>query len=949
MPSTVGSPPIAGSSRSPSPSPSPSTLHQQSNQQSRQQSKQQPSPQKTVIPLLDANPGSALKASLYGRAGGAYIPPARLRALQATITDRSSEDYQRMTWEALKKSINGLINKVNVANIKNIIPELFSENLLRARGLFCRSLMKAQAASLPFTPVYAGLVAVINTKFPIIGDLLLNRLLAQFRRAFRRSDKAVCLASSKFIAHLVNHRVANEIIALQMLTLLIERPTDDSVEVAVGFMREVGAFLAEESSRAVNAVFERFRGILHESEIDKRIQYMVEVLFQVRKDKFKDNPAIPEGLDIVDESDQITHMVGLPDELNTEDTLNVFKLDPEFLDNEEKYQGMKREILGDDSENDAESGSGSGSDDDDSDDDDNDQQAGAQGGSLQAAQKELLIQDETNTNLINLRRGIYLTIMSSLNFEECAHKLMKLDIQPGQENELCNMIIECCSQERTYVNFYGLLGERFCRINQGWAASFAGAFEETYKTIHRFETNRLRNTAKYFSHLLATDALTWQVFALVRVTESETTASSRIFLKTILNELSESLGLKRLQARLFDITMTITVATPGGMVLRGVFDGLFPKDNPKNTRFAINYFTSIGLGALTEDLREHLKNAPKLILQQKQAIESNSDSSSDSDSDSDSDSSDSDSDSSSSSGSSSGSSSDSSSDSDSDSDSDPDSERKAKPTSSRRTLEKTKPLQSGDERRNLRQGEGQNSKRSVSPVRQDRGRSVSRSRDRDNNRGGSGKGNYRDRDYSVDRSRSRSPSQSMSPSRSHGNERDRSRSRSRGNERDCSLSRSRGNERDRSRSRSRGNERDRSRSRSRGNERDRSRGTVGDRYQRRNRDPSLDRGIDRSRGRVDTNEAKRGRDVDRYRAPVSRYPSRSRSPFDRDIRKRTSHRSRSRSRSRSQSSSRSRSSSPIHRRNRQRRDSSREPSVSPVRRRTAQRNDSRDRKRSRRD
>ncbi|KAH9256702.1 hypothetical protein BASA81_005207 [Batrachochytrium salamandrivorans] len=180
MPSTVGSPPIAGSSRSPSPSPSPSTLHQQSNQQSRQQSKQQPSPQKTVIPLPDANPGSALKASLYGRAGGAYIPPARLRALQATITDRSSEDYQRMTWEALKKSINGLINKVNVANIKNIIPELFSENLLRARGLFCRSLMKAQAASLPFTPVYAGLVAVINTKFPIIGDLLLNRLLAQF-------------------------------------------------------------------------------------------------------------------------------------------------------------------------------------------------------------------------------------------------------------------------------------------------------------------------------------------------------------------------------------------------------------------------------------------------------------------------------------------------------------------------------------------------------------------------------------------------------------------------------------------------------------------------------------------------------------------------------------------------------------------------------------------------
>ena len=30
-------------------------------------------------------------------------------------------------------------------------------------------------------------------------------------------------------------------------------------------------------------------------------------------------------------------------------------------------------------------------------------------------------------------------------------------------------------------------------------------------------------------------------------------------------------------------------------------------DVPKNTRFSINYFTSIGLGILTEEMREYLK------------------------------------------------------------------------------------------------------------------------------------------------------------------------------------------------------------------------------------------------------------------------------------------------------------------------------------------------------
>ena len=45
--------------------------------------------------------------------------------------------------------------------------------------------------------------------------------------------------------------------------------------------------------------------------------------------------------------------------------------------------------------------------------------------------------------------------------------------------------------------------------------------------------------------------------------------------------------------------------------------GIFPRDSIQNARFSVNYFTSIGLGALTEDLREFLANAPKLMLLEK--------------------------------------------------------------------------------------------------------------------------------------------------------------------------------------------------------------------------------------------------------------------------------------------------------------------------------------------
>jgi len=124
-----------------------------------------------------------------GRSGGVYIPPFKLARMMKEVQDKSSVEYQRMTWDALRKSINGLVNKVNAANLKNIIPELFAENLIRGRGLFCRSCMKSQMASPGFTDVFAALVAVVNTKFPEVGDLLLRRIILQLQRAYKRNDK----------------------------------------------------------------------------------------------------------------------------------------------------------------------------------------------------------------------------------------------------------------------------------------------------------------------------------------------------------------------------------------------------------------------------------------------------------------------------------------------------------------------------------------------------------------------------------------------------------------------------------------------------------------------------------------------------------------------------------------------------------------------------------------
>ena len=100
---------------------------------------------------------------------------------------------------------------------------------------------------------------------------------------------------------------------------------------------------------------------------------MIEVMFAVRKDKFQvytnstvfytephvahvryllslslslccspqDYPAIGDGLDLVQEDDQITHLLSLSDNHDGDEMLNVFQEDNDYLANEDKYKEIK--------------------------------------------------------------------------------------------------------------------------------------------------------------------------------------------------------------------------------------------------------------------------------------------------------------------------------------------------------------------------------------------------------------------------------------------------------------------------------------------------------------------------------------------------------------------------------------------------------------------------------
>ncbi len=67
----------------------------------------------------------------------------------------------------------------------------------------------------------------------------------------------------------------------------------------------------------------------------------------MRKEKFKGFPGVIPELDLVEEQDKITHNIGLDDELECEEEINVFSLDPNWEQKEAEWDEIKQEIVGD--------------------------------------------------------------------------------------------------------------------------------------------------------------------------------------------------------------------------------------------------------------------------------------------------------------------------------------------------------------------------------------------------------------------------------------------------------------------------------------------------------------------------------------------------------------------------------------------------------------------------
>ena len=102
----------------------------------------------------------------------------------------------------------------------------------------------------------------------------------------------------------------------------------------------------------------------------------------------------------------------------------------------------------------------------------------------------------------DLRKKIFIVIMSSDDYVDAAQKLMKMKLNKKQIQELAVVAVESCAQEEKFNLYYGYLAENLIKLLSGLKYSFQYAFWDHFKQLENYGLRKIANLAKLLAFLV---------------------------------------------------------------------------------------------------------------------------------------------------------------------------------------------------------------------------------------------------------------------------------------------------------------------------------------------------------------------------------------------------------------------------------------------------------------
>lgn len=444
--------------------------------------------------------------------GSLYVPPA-LRKNKAVDTEVTEET------RALQRSIKGPVNKLSEANIGTIVNDinaLFLNNPRQAvtenfTSIVLESLIHQERLLDTFLYLHAAMVAGLHRVQVIdFGAFFIQSLFEKYELALKsEKDTRQAINLVSLVSALYSFQIISSKLIFDMIRELLDDLNEKNAEILLKIIRTCGNQVRSEDPSALKEIVVLVSKISQTLKSSTRMEFLLESITSLKNNKLKVHNDNTHEL-IIRLKKFLGGFAGRKDPLQVslDDIRNIEKKGKWWLVGS-AWKGSDGNV------------------------EESNYNAVALKDVLDHSEPNWLELARLQRMNTDIRRAIFISIMSADDYIDAVTKLDKLGLKKAQEREIPRILMHCAVMEPAWNPYYGILAAKLCDqhslrksfqfILWDLVKSFEpGADGEDDDDFAGFDDNsggdklkKLFNLGRFFGHLFATGSIALHVLRVV--------------------------------------------------------------------------------------------------------------------------------------------------------------------------------------------------------------------------------------------------------------------------------------------------------------------------------------------------------------------------------------------------------------------------------------------------
>jgi nucleolar MIF4G domain-containing protein 1 len=408
-----------------------------------------------------------------------YIPPA--------LRGPPSSDAEALS--RLKRQVQGLLNRLSEANVLSILKDIEQVYQNNPRGYVNTTLVDLLMGMLSdpsalidsFLILHAGFIAAVyKVVGPDFGAQIVERIVSEFDQHYESNKKGSGKQTTNLmslVAELYTFQVIGSNLVFDYVRYFLDELTDINTELLLRIVRAAGPQLRQDDPTAMKDIvvlLQKSVAKVGQANLSVRTKFMIETINDLKNNKMKTG--------IAASAMSREHTTRMKKQLGTLSTRNLKATEPLRIglkDIQDTGKKGKWWMVGASWRNDVVSEAVVNESADSKPQQekylkDEEEDAGAEVDLVQLAREHRM-----NTDV---RRAIFISIMSASDFKDAQVRLNKLNLKRSQEAEIPRVIVHCAGSEKTYNPYYTVLARKVCADHKT-RKSFQFALWDIFKNL----------------------------------------------------------------------------------------------------------------------------------------------------------------------------------------------------------------------------------------------------------------------------------------------------------------------------------------------------------------------------------------------------------------------------------------------------------------------------------